>query len=249
MVFKKYFPKRLFMETVRCNLCGSTNYETLFRGPDLLLEREDELFYLVKCEQCGLVYQNPRPTQYEIGQYYPQEYEPYNMDKDLNWIYRKVLMYGIEKRCRIINSIHGRQNGGRLLDVGCSTGIFLNAIKRHRLWDVRGIEISEYAAQIAKNQNHLEVFQGTLEQANYPTGFFDIVTLWDVMEHMPDPSGTLEEIYRITKPQSNLVLRVPNLDSLDAKLFGSAWAGLDLPRHYYVFSKNNLIQILENNGF
>lgn len=237
------------MESVTCNLCGSANYTTLYHIPDLLLERDSEKFTLVKCEQCGLVYQNPRPTQIEMEQHYPPDYEPFITDQHHNWILEKIYQYGIEKRSRVINSIKERKSGGRLLDLGCSTGLFLNTLKRNILWDVWGIEISEFAAKIAQERYDLKVFQGTLEQANYPTNYFDVVTLWDVLEHLPDPAATLNEISRITKPHGNIVLRVPNYDSFDAKLFGSNWAGLDLPRHYYVFSRQNLIRLLSSKGF
>jgi SAM-dependent methyltransferase len=237
------------METVSCNLCGSTEYTLLYHIPDLLLGSEGELFTLVKCIQCGLVYQNPRPTQEEIGRYYPSDYEPYFHERNENWLMRKVKYYGIIKRCRIINSIKANEKGGRLLDIGCSTGLFINELRQTRSWEVWGNDTSEYATKIAHEQFKLDVFHGTLVQANYPTGFFDVVTLWDVLEHLPDPSGTLKEISRITKAQSYLVLRLPNYDSFDSKLFRSTWAGLDLPRHLYIYSKQNLIRLLGGNGY
>jgi SAM-dependent methyltransferase len=237
------------MESISCNLCGNTNYKVLYHIPDLLLENKDRLFTIVRCDNCGLIYQNPRPTQEEIGQYYPQEYEPYCQDRSENWIIKKVNLYGIEKRCQLINSLPGMGMGGRLLDIGCSTGLFLNELQRYVHWQLWGIETSEYAARIARDSFKLEVFNGSLSQANYPTGYFDVVTLWDVLEHLPDPSDTLEEISRITKSQSYLVIRLPNYDSFDSKLFGPAWAGLDLPRHYYVFSKQNINRLLERIGF
>jgi SAM-dependent methyltransferase len=162
---------------------------------------------------------------------------------------KKVNRFGIEKRCRIINSLPGNNNGGRLLDIGCSTGLFINLLRQTGTWEVRGIEPSEYAVKIARENYKLDVYNGSLSDANYPTAYFDVVTLWDVLEHLPDPSGTLEEISRITKPQGHLVIRVPNYDSLDAKIFGAEWAGLDLPRHYYVFSKNNIHRIFERNDY
>ena len=237
------------MEIVSCNLCGSPDHTILHRIPDLFLENDNEQFTLVKCERCGFVYQNPRPTQSEMGQYYPTDYEPYFTEDYSNWISRFVYQYGIEKRYRIINSIKGRTRSGRLLDIGCSTGIFLNISRRHKSYEVWGTELSEHAAKIAQERYKLNVFQGTLEEANYPTNFFDVVTLWDVLEHLPDPSATLNEISRITKPLANLVLRVPNYDSFDAKLFGPSWAGIDLPRHNYVFSKQSLTQLLSKKGF
>jgi 2-polyprenyl-3-methyl-5-hydroxy-6-metoxy-1,4-benzoquinol methylase len=237
------------MEIVSCNLCRSTNYTLLYQIPDLLMDKKDELFSLVKCDHCGLIYQNPRPTQREIEHYYPQEYEPYYQERSENWIVKKVNRYGIEKRCRIINSLPGIKKGGNLLDIGCSTGLFLNELQQTGIWKVSGIEPNEFAAHIARERFKLKVFIGSLSETNYPTGFFDVVTLWDVLEHLPDPADTLNEISRITKPQGYLVMRIPNYDSLDSILFGSAWAGLDLPRHYYVFSRQNIRQFIEKKDF
>jgi SAM-dependent methyltransferase len=243
------YKKVNIMEFVSCNLCGSTDYSVIYQIPDLLLENDDDLFTLVGCDRCGLVYQNPRPTEEEIGRYYPQDYEPFYQDGNKNWLLRKVNLRGVEKRRRIVTSLNKKQKGGRLLDIGCSTGLFLNELRRTGLWEVWGNDTSEYAVKIAKDQYQLEVFQGSVIQANYPTVFFDVVTLWDVLEHLPDPAVTLREISRITKPESYLILRLPNYDSFDSKLFGQAWAGLDVPRHYYVFSKRNIERLLDTNGF
>jgi len=162
---------------------------------------------------------------------------------------RRVNQAGIDKRSRIINSLQKGNKGGRLLDIGCSTGLFLNKLQQSKLWEVWGVETSEYSVKIAREQYHLNVFHGELSEGNFQNGFFDVVTLWDVLEHLPDPISTLSEVSRITKPHSFLVLRVPNFDSLDAKLFRSTWEGIDLPRHYYVFSRNNINWLLNRNGY
>jgi 2-polyprenyl-3-methyl-5-hydroxy-6-metoxy-1,4-benzoquinol methylase len=237
------------LEHVPCNLCGSSEYISLIQGPDLLLDEKEELFTLVKCRRCGLVFQNPRPTADEIGKYYPDDYEPFFQDTDTNWFLNKIAHYGVDKRSRIINSLPGRVEHSRLLDIGCSTGLFLNTLQKENSWQVWGVEPSEYAADIARNQYNLNVYTGDLFQAKYPEGFFDVVTLWDVLEHVPNPTNTLIEISRITKPQGYLVIRIPNFDSFDAKLFGASWAGLDLPRHTYVFSKKTITKMLELRGF
>jgi ubiquinone/menaquinone biosynthesis C-methylase UbiE len=237
------------MEQVPCNLCGSSEYTTLFKGPDLLLDEKREIFTLVKCNHCGLIYQNPRPAADEIGKYYPDDYEPFFQENRKNWFLQNIINYGVEKRSRIVNSLRKRDKIGRLLDIGCSTGLFLSTILKLKTWEVWGVEPSEYAANIARDRYKLNVFTGNLIQANYEGNFFDAVTLWDVLEHLPDPAGTLHEIYRITKPDCYLIMRIPNADSFDARLFGSSWAGLDLPRHYYAFSRLSIGQLLLKNGF
>ena len=100
-----------------------------------------------------------------------------------------------------------------------------------------GVEPDEYSSRIAIEKYHLNVFHGNLDQASYSTSSFDAITLWDVLEHLPDPSSTLQEIKGFLKPDGILVLRVPNYDSCDARLFGFAWSGLDVPRHFMSFHK------------
>ena len=237
------------MESVCCNLCSSTRTSLLYDLSDLLLERGEVRTKLVKCLDCGLVYQNPRPTLEEIAVHYPPEYESYLPEPDQNktsWLLDKAVQYGIDKRCRFVTR---HKNQGALLDVGCATGVFLRGMRRHPGWELHGVEISPHAAQIAQKKYGLNVFTGTLEQAAFPDNFFDAVTLWDVLEHLHDPRSSLEEIRRILKPDGILILRVPNGGSWDAKLFGPNWAGLDAPRHLFVYNQETLLEILKITGF
>jgi 2-polyprenyl-3-methyl-5-hydroxy-6-metoxy-1,4-benzoquinol methylase len=230
-------------------LCNSNEFELLYQLPDLLLERDDIQSTLVRCHNCGLVYQNPRPSLVEINIHYPPEYELHTSDtnKDhVSWLLRKAYQYGIEKRCKIL---HRYKKFGRLLDVGCATGVFLARIQASQDWELFGVEISDYAVRIAREQNNLNISHGTLEDACFPSEFFDAVTLWDVLEHLHDPTRSLIEIHRILKKDGVLIFRVPNLDSWDAKLFGAAWAGLEAPRHLFVFHPQTLSQILTKTNF
>jgi ubiquinone/menaquinone biosynthesis C-methylase UbiE len=235
------------MEMVLCNYCKSAKSDILYSLPDLFLGKNDVMYTLVKCRNCGLIYQNPRPTQDEIATAYPTTYESFNFDQNETWFQSRILQYGLEKRSKTITTL--KRNQGRLLDIGCSTGLFLHTMETKYGWKTHGVELSEYSSRIAIEKYHLNVFQGTLEQASYASNYFDAVTLWDVLEHLPDPSSTLHEIKRILKTDGILVLRVPNSDSCDAKIFRSAWAGLDVPRHFYIFSQRSLQRILEKNGF
>jgi 2-polyprenyl-3-methyl-5-hydroxy-6-metoxy-1,4-benzoquinol methylase len=235
------------MEKVSCNLCGSNSFRTIYRLSDWLLDRPTVESTIVQCQSCGLIYQNPRPSIDEMDQHYPQDYEPYNSDKKSpSWLQRKAVNYGFEKRAKNVIAYKAK---GSLLDIGCATGTFLNHMRQKHNWQVCGVEISSYAAQAAKEMYGLDVFNGMLEQANFPDGSFDAVTMWDVLEHLHDPSNTLREIHRILKPGGILVFRVPNGDSLDARLFGPYWAGFDAPRHLYVYQRSTLHKLLEKNGF
>ncbi len=154
--------------------------------------------------------------------------------------------YGIQKRVRFVTR---HVKGGRLLDIGCATGLFLNGFSRAPGWALNGVEINRIAAQEARERYGLEVFTGTLEAAEFPDAHFTAVTMWDVLEHLHDPAGTLREIHRILAPEGVLVLRVPNHDSWDQRIFKEHWAGLDSPRHLYVYDPTTIRRLLQQSGF
>ena len=235
------------MEYVVCNLCGSNCNHTFLQREDLSLGL-GEMFRLCQCDECGLVYLNPRPTREEIAQYYPEEYDQFNpaAENELSLIARWDRRYGLRKRCRAILDF---KSSGRLLDIGCATGDFIYTMQRYHGWDVYGVEISPIAARYAREHLGLDVVTGTLEEAQWPAGFFDVVTLWNVFEHLFDPRGSLREIHRILKGNGLLIMNTPNLDSFDAKLFGRYWIGFELPRHLYIFSEGTLTRLLADTGF
>ena len=237
------------MESVTCNYCGLAETAPFAIVPDLLLERLTVKAPLVRCLHCGLVYQNPRPTLAEMGKHYPPEYEPYAdqaTQANRNWLLQKAIQHGTNKRCRFVTR---HQQTGKLLDVGCAMGGFLLGMRAQNGWTVAGVEINSAVAAAAKQRYGLDVFAGTLEAAHYPDATFDAVTMWDVLEHLHDPGQTLAEIHRILRPNGIVVIRVPNLASWDAKLFGRRWAGLDAPRHLYIFTPETLSALLEKTGF
>ena len=236
------------MEQVICNLCKSDSPHLLFQLPDLLLGREEGLSTLVRCRVCGLIYQNPRPTPSEMPAHYPPEYESYvnpGEGREVAPLLQQAYRYGMDKRCRYVTRV---KSGGRILDVGCATGLFLLNMRRQPGWEVHGVEISPHAAAIARQQG-LDVFTGDLEEAQFAGASFDVITMWDVFEHLHDPAASLAEIRRVLKPDGLLVLRVPNEGSWDARIFGRYWAGYDAPRHLYIFDRRTLTEMLARNGF
>jgi 2-polyprenyl-3-methyl-5-hydroxy-6-metoxy-1,4-benzoquinol methylase len=136
---------------------------------------------------------------------------------------------------------------GRLLDVGCGSGEWLLAM-RQRGWAVEGFDFDESAVKLARGQG-LKVECGLLEEQGYPDDHFDAVTLNHVIEHVPDPIGTLAECGRILKPNGKLVLFTPNNASLSHRLFGEYWRGLEPPRHLHIFSTESMRRTLSAAGF
>ena len=138
---------------------------------------------------------------------------------------------------------------GRLLEIGCANGLFLDALRREGNWQVQGVDTSEVAVRYARERLGLDVFLGPVEDARFADRSFDAVVMWDVLEHVHRPKETLLEIHRMLKADGVLVARLPLLDSWDHALFGRYWAGWDIPRHLTIFSMQTLRLMLECTGF
>jgi len=134
---------------------------------------------------------------------------------------------------------------GRLLDVGCGLGHLLSGVDPR--WERHGIEISAYAAE--KAEEYGTIFHGDLMSAGYPDAFFDVVTLYHVIEHMEDPESELREIRRVLKPGGWLIAGTPNFDSACARRFGDKFRLLHDVTHISLFSAESLRRLLEDNGF
>jgi SAM-dependent methyltransferase len=154
-----------------------------------------------------------------------------------------LLIQRLKLRSRV-KTVTRLARGGRLLDLGCGSGGFLREMQRLSGWQVQGIEVNKDMATFARDRLGLEVREGTLEEARLSDSYFDVVTMWDVLEHLSDPLATLQEIHRILKPSGVLISSSPNAASIDAKVFGRYWIGLDFPRHLYVFSPSTLFDLL-----
>lgn len=236
------------MESTNCSLCGSHSAALVLTGIDRL-HHVGGTFRMVRCRQCGLLYLNPRPSLAELQNYYPtDDYIPYTVaiEDEPSPFKRLDRRYGIHKRCRAVTTQF--RQPGRMLDVGCATGVFLDGM-RQRGWETYGVEINPEVAQYARQRLGLNVFASELSDTDFAAGFFDLVTLWDVLEHVYDPRQTLQEIARVLRPGGLLVLSLPSLGSFEARLFGTHWAGWDLPRHLHLFPQPVLGQLLAETGF
>jgi 2-polyprenyl-3-methyl-5-hydroxy-6-metoxy-1,4-benzoquinol methylase len=228
------------METTACALCGSSESQPLYQIADYWSDRLDIQASLVTCARCGLIYQNPRPTRAEMGQHYGPEYEVFAKKGGGLFPNR-----GQVQRCAMVTA---QKQPGSLLDIGCATGTFLLEMQKQPGWTLTGLEPDAGAAEAAR-ANGLQVIHSSLDELELPDASFDAVTMWDVLEHLHDPSAALGKIHRLLKPGGVLVARLPNGASHDARLFGPYWAGLDAPRHLYVFTPQTLAALLGQNGF
>ncbi len=240
------------MEYVSCNLCGLDNARVLFSKKDKFGISEDE-FNVVECQGCGLLYINPRPSQEEIGKFYPETYswkETLEADEFVTKLVRKLekgyRYHLLRDEVSKVVKFTGRSQG-RILDIGCGTGDRLDVF-RNNGFEPYGVETSD-SAGYAKEHLKLNVIKGDLFSAKFPEAFFDIVTLYNVLEHTHNPAGVVREIHRILKKEGYLVVQVPNKDSLQTKIFSKRWAAFDVPRDLYYFKIKTLQTLLQEIGF
>jgi SAM-dependent methyltransferase len=204
-------------------------------------------FQAFRCDSCGTIFIYPDPTPAETSSIYDKGYfcgggscggyTDYDEDKKaMEATFRKIL------------SILREQNGGpgSLLDVGAATGYFV-ALAREAGWDAEGIEISGYAVAVAQAKN-IPVVQGTL-LSFAPLRTFDVITLWDVFEHLTQPQQHLQAVLRLLKPGGIFALITPKADAAWARMAGARWHLLIPPEHVTCYSTTGIRRILAANGF
>lgn len=188
---------------------------------------------------------NPRPTVQEIGACYPAEqYHPFRALQQTESFEPAASQ---RKSAGKITQILGKPTGGRVLDVGCGSGLFLLAM-RERGWQVHGVEPNRQAADFAQNTLHLPVTIGDIFQVNHEK-LYDVITFWDVLEHTHSPHDVLKRAHSLLNQNGLLVINVPNWASLERRLFKTKWIGIDAPRHLYHFSPGTITRLLKNCGF
>lgn len=230
------------MKSIICNFCQNKAYETIYTLKDFQLGL-DGTFTLVRCTKCGLLYLNPQPTLDSLMNYYPDCYDSYTKKKTSSI----VNTFGYTLKYYLITRY---VKGGKLLDVGFGNGNFLKRMEQREGWDLYGIEPVTYPYNLSKRYlKKSTLYNCTLIDTNFENDYFDVITLWDVLEHVPNPLESLIESYRILKPGGYIFIQTPNPISWEAKLFGPFWRGLEAPRHLFLFVPAVLVNKLTDIGF
>ena len=229
-----YTPRGLKLhEVTACNLCGASAFSIWKRlGP----------WTLTRCAGCGLCSLNPRPDPAAL---YADYHQRLHIEDAPTAQQVQQAVAAWDERVEFISRFKAR---GRALDLGCASGFFL-ANLRHRGWEVLGCELADWAAQRARDLFGIPVITGDILSADLPWRTFDLVTLWDVIEHVPDPAAVLARARETAKPDGLIVLRVPNIASLDARCLGARWIDWCLPYHFYHFTPRTLAALVERSGF
>jgi SAM-dependent methyltransferase len=237
------------MEQTTCGLCHADDYEIVVEGPDRLLGRPGK-YRMVRCRRCRLLYQNPRPSRNSIAELYPDDYLPFAgaIQDEPSILRRWDRSYELNKRCRAVERHRKGHRPRSIVDVGCATGVFLDGMRR-RGWETFGIEPSEGAANYARQRLGLNVVTADWEAASKTPNSVDVVTMWDVLEHLEDPRGALQNAALALKPGGLLVLSLPNPDTWELAFLGPYWTGWDLPRHLHLLTRDVLKRLLQESGF
>ncbi|MEW5945242.1 MAG: class I SAM-dependent methyltransferase [bacterium] len=234
---KKEHKDRAFeFEHVPCALCGSEEERQLYEVPTTVYGRKERIWY-VKCVGCGLVRMNPRlPAEVLLALY--SELRVCDFDAG-GGAAESCYSTAQEPRRRLVEKYC---RGGRLLDVGSGDGQFLHTMKKAG-WEVEGIEIVESQAAYQREKLGLTVQTGTIETAEFQGRVFDVITLWALLEHVPDPLSVLRHAAESLSPDGTIIVSVPNIGSLEAFLFRRRWFGLCPPFHLFMFEPKTMKNI------
>lgn len=222
------------MMEAACLLCGSECTTPLYKKRD---------FTVFFCSSCTLAFVWPQISENDSRKLYGESYyESWGMRDDESVYEMKKRTFSLRLRGleRIISP-------GRILDVGCATGFFLEAAMG-RGWDAYGLEINPFALKVARERFGSRIVEGAIEQAHFDNAHFDTIAMSDVLEHMPDPLLTLRRANELLKPGGLIAITTPNIKSITARLLRGKWPHIKLEHQFY-FSPGSLSQLLEKAGF
>ena len=237
---------RLPVEPVAACSCGSRELAPPARGFRLGGER----FGLRRCLRCRRMLLDPRPRSEAIASCYDDGYYGSGPRKFIPWIERVVDRFREGRArvaCRLLRRM-GKERGGRVLDIGCGSGQFLARLIRSG-HEGHGTELNAESGRRAIGIPGLRLHVGELESDRFPPESFDLISIWHVLEHLPEPDRILGFCRLWLTREGALMIAVPNIDSWQAGLFGGSWFHLAPPRHLHHFGRRSLGHALRDAGF
>jgi len=238
------------LEHVACNLCGADQPVVIYPSSrNSSMEIPEGEFRssgdvplkdpLVRCGVCGFKYVNPRLDSSLV-------LKGYTTAVDETFVSQAKGRELTSKRCIAEVQLAWGKPPGNVFDVGTANGAFLK-VARDAGWEVAGCEPSRWMCEWCKTNYDIEITPGTIRDSNLGNETVDIITLWDVLEHTPDPMDTIMECVRILRPGGLLVVNYPDIDSWIARLMGRKWVFL-LSVHYYYFTRWTICRAMEMAG-
>jgi 2-polyprenyl-3-methyl-5-hydroxy-6-metoxy-1,4-benzoquinol methylase len=211
----------------RCLICGSSNLGAL-AGYDRA--------HLVRCRACGIVFAARIPTDAELSAYY--------RDYGHAWYDSPITR---QRYTEVLDTLEPYRVGNRLLDLGCGAGYFLEEA-RSRGWEVHGTEYGGFALELARRKQ-LNVVRAPIDPGTYEADSFDVVTAFEVFEHVRDPMAEADLVARVLRTGGALYLTVPNFDSIGRRMLGPRWTVIDYPEHLCYFTPRTIGSWLGRFGF
>lgn len=203
-----------------------------------------EEFQLIVNNEYGYLETTPQPLVEKLPEYYKSENYISHTNAKRNLFektYHVIRNIALKRKLKLINSFSSEEKN--LLDIGCGTGAFLKTAKDDG-WEVFGIEPNEKAREIANKSCEGSVFNSE-ELEIFKTKSFDVITLWHVLEHLPNLDAQALILKTLLKPNGTLVIAVPNYKSYDAKYYKNFWAAYDVPRHLWHFSRESILRLFK----
>jgi len=230
-------------------MCGSADGEIVASGWDYQYKTTMQNFDWLRCRACSHHYINPLPTKAALGAIYPSDLKNYG-----EFDTRPGLAFRIKSRLdgRRLRALTGHiPDGGRLLDVGCAAGMLLDTVKRScpNITVLEGLEISEAAAVGAKRKGY-KTYISTIEDAELPDDYYDVIMMQQVIEHVHDPRRVIAKLHKALRPGGMLVMETPHLNSWDHRAFSSGhWEGYHIPRHFNLWQTAGMERLITEAGF
>jgi len=241
----------LAWEETDCPLCGRDDAALLSEAADPIPADGPGLrFAVVKCRHCGLAYTNPRPTPDSIARFYPLGYGPHRSPSGGRRVRPPAEFWSrvFGRPCPERRGVLPGSAPGRLLDFGCGGGGYLKRMADLG-WQVTGLDVAPRVVRTIQEELACDALAGTLPHPELSASSFDVVAMWQSLEHVHDPIAILRETLRVLVPGGTAVIAVPNFESVSAAWFGEHWFGLDLPRHLTHFTPGTLTEMLCAAGF
>jgi ubiquinone/menaquinone biosynthesis C-methylase UbiE len=230
-----------------CPVCSGISPVHFLTCTDHLVSGKE--YELSQCPSCGFIFTASPPDEKEISLYYESEDYISHTDSDKTFFdrtYRQVRKIMLaSKRRQVLQNFNNPS--GKILDIGCGTGHFLNEMKKSG-WKTTGVELNNKAREYAIDRFRIEVFPPEALRS-LPDQEFDCVTLWHVLEHFYEPFEYFREIKRLLKPGGSVYVALPNSASFDALHYGKEWAAYDVPRHLWHFNPSTFSLFSEKTGF
>lgn len=221
---------------VACVYCHSANsrsrYDTASTAGDT--------FTVTKCRDCGCCFLSPHPTKQQLDAAYDNSYYGHRESKFSGRIERVLDHFRSQRARTVMRYVRAPAN---VLDIGCGNGRFLQGLI-DKDYTGYGVELPSKSAERAAKIPGLNLKIGRLGEGDFGEHFFSAVTMWHVFEHLPEPRETLQIIAKVLRPGGYLMISLPNIDSLQSRLFRGRWLHLDPPRHLFFFGASDLMRVM-----